>query len=76
MQELTARQRQLLLFIGDYIVANSFPPCRQEMMKAMNIAGYFAIHNHLIALVKKGYIKTIPRTARGIVIIKEAPCSL
>jgi len=66
MKELTKRQTEILLFIEKYIKENGFSPSVRE------IAGYFKIsakgaYDHILALVKKGFITMQsgkPRTIR------------
>jgi len=56
MRELTARQRQLLEFIEDYIGTYGFPPSIREMADQMGIRSTNGVNDHLKALQKKGYI--------------------
>jgi len=54
--ELTARQRELLLFIEDHVRTYGFPPSIREMADAMGIRSTNGVNDHLKAIERKGYI--------------------
>jgi repressor LexA len=69
MKELTDRQREVLTFIMKYINSHTYPPTIRE------IADYFDVsikgaHDHVVALKKKGYVKSDKRS-RTMEIIKR-----
>ena len=62
--ELTDKQRRILDYIEESIIANGFPPTVREICKAMNISSTSTVHSHLAAIEQKGYIKrnmSLPR---------------
>jgi repressor LexA len=65
MSELTEKQRQVLVFLKEYISKYGYPPTVRE------IGGHFGIlwsaaRNHLRAIDRKGFIKINPSKSRGI----------
>ncbi|MDR2258176.1 MAG: transcriptional repressor LexA [Treponema sp.] len=70
MKELTARQKEVLSFIAEYIGAHSYPPTIRE------VAEYFSIsvkgaHDHVIALKKKGVLKQTDKRSRTMGLVKK-----
>lgn len=57
MDILTKRQDEVLNFIKEYIVANSYPPTVREIGEALGLSSPATIHSHLSNLEEKGYIK-------------------
>ena len=66
MNELTARQAQILVWIREYLEAKGFPPTRVEMAKALGFRSPNAAEDHLKALARKGAIELLPGSSRGI----------
>lgn len=65
---LTTKQARILAFIKKYQKKHGYPPTRAE------IAGHYgvywnAITGHLGFIEKKGYIRVLPNTARGLVVL-------
>jgi repressor LexA len=67
--ELSERQRKLLLFIEDYIEQHGRPPTNREIGNGMGIPSTGHVDYHLKALEAKGYIKRESRTSRGIKVL-------
>ncbi len=70
MKGLTKRQQEVVEFIEDYIETNGFSP------SVRNIADNFgfspkAAYDHMIALKKKGVIKTADNLPRGLALVKK-----
>jgi repressor LexA len=70
MKEITARQKEVLSFIAEYIGVHSYPPTIRE------VAEYFSIsvkgaHDHVTALKKKGHIKQTGKRSRTIELIGD-----
>jgi len=64
MKELTARQKEVLSFISDYLKKYSYSPTVREIADHYSISVKGA-HDHITALRRKGYIKQtdkLPRT--------------
>jgi repressor LexA len=66
MNELTARQAEILVWIREYLEAKGFPPTRVEMAKALGFRSPNAAEDHLKALARKGAIELLPGSSRGI----------
>lgn len=55
--ELTERQRQVLLFITTFSDSNGYPPSQREIAAHLKVSGTLPVMKHLDALERKGYIK-------------------
>jgi len=66
MNELTARQAEVLQLIADFLQATGFPPTRAEIAKQLGFRSANAAEDHLRALERKGYIEMMPGASRGI----------
>jgi repressor LexA len=71
MQEITARQSQILQLIRETVEALGYPPTRAEIARAFGFASANAAEEHLRALARKGLIELEAGAARGIR-LKEA----
>jgi repressor LexA len=63
MKELTARQKEVLSFIAEYIRNHSYPPTIREMAEYFEISVKGA-HDHVTALRKKGCLKQADNRCR------------
>lgn len=66
MTKLTKRQAEILHLIETHIATTGAPPTRAEIAAAMKFRSPNAAEDHLRALARKGYIKLVPGTSRGI----------
>jgi repressor LexA len=66
MNELTARQAEVLQLIADFLQATGFPPTRAEIAKQLGFRSANAAEDHLRALERKGYIEMLPGASRGL----------
>ena len=73
MDELTARQKQLLRFIQERIRADGFPPTQAEIASNFGFRSATAARNHLLALARKGAIEHIDSASRGIRVKQPDP---
>ena len=71
IDNLTARQAEILEFIRDTIVESGMPPTRAEIMTLFGFRSPNAAEAHLRALEKKGVIEIMGGTARGIVLRED-----
>lgn len=69
MLPLTPRQRQILDWIRQETEASGRPPTRAEIAAALGFRSVNAAEEHLRALARKGAIRLIPGSARGIQLI-------
>ncbi len=72
MQELTARQAEILQLIRDHIDETGFPPTRAEIADILGFRSVNAAEDHLKALERKGAIEIIPGTSRGLRLTGES----
>jgi repressor LexA len=63
MKELTARQKEVLSFIADYLRKHSYPPTIREIADHFEISVKGA-HDHITALRKKGHLKQADKKPR------------
>jgi len=68
---LTERQREILEFIKDYQAKHGFPPSQREMGEHFGIT-VRAVFDHLKALEKKGAIRRLAGSSRGIQLAEHA----
>ncbi len=73
MEPLTNRQRQILEWIRRETGINGRPPTRAEMATALGFRSVNAAEEHLRALARKGAIRLIPGSARGIQLMDGPP---
>lgn len=72
MDDLTARQAQILQWIREYTEASGFPPTRAEIADALGFRSINAAEDHVRALARKGALEILPGASRGIR-LKENP---
>lgn len=66
MEQLTARQAQVLDLIRRHIDDTGYPPTRADIAKELGFRSANAAEEHLRALARKGAIEMVPGTSRGI----------
>lgn len=66
MENLTARQAQVLDLLKQYIEETGYPPTRADIARELGFKSPNAAEEHLKALARKGAIEMIPGTSRGI----------
>ena len=64
--QLTARQRQVLDLLREFIEDSGMPPTRAEIATALGFRSANAAEEHLRALARKGVIELVPGASRGI----------
>lgn len=67
--KLTARQKQILKFISEFIEKHKFPPTRSELARHFGFRSPNAAEAHLRALEKKAFINIEPGVSRGIALL-------
>lgn len=68
---MTERQREILEFIKEFQAKRGFPPSQREMAEHFDIT-VRAVFDHLVALEKKGMIKRLAGSSRGIQLAEYA----
>lgn len=71
MNELTARQAEILKLIRTAIEKTGMPPTRAEICERLGFSSPNAAEQHLRALANKGVIELIPGASRGIRLIAQ-----
>ena len=66
VDSLTARQQQVLAFIGSALETQGRPPTRSEIAEGLGFRSANAAEEHLRALARKGVIELVPGASRGI----------
>lgn len=68
---MTEKQKQVLLFISEYIRNNGFTPSYQEMCDELGIKSKSHIHNIVKNLEQQGYIQSTKGKKRSISIVSQ-----
>ncbi len=67
---LTAKQRDLLLFIHERLTETGVPPSFDEMKDALDLKSKSGIHRLIMALEERGFIRRMPHRARALEVVK------
>jgi repressor LexA len=70
MKKLTNRQADILQMIITYINRQGYPPTMREIGGHFGIGSLNGVNDHLLCLVRKGYIRRANRGARGIAVLR------
>jgi repressor LexA len=67
---LTAKQRELLLFIDKRLRENGISPSFDEMREALELKSKSGVHRLISALEERGFIRRLPNRARALEVVK------
>ena len=67
---LTAKQKELLVFINNRVQETGVPPSFDEMKEALDLRSKSGIHRLITALEERGFIRRLPHRARALEILK------
>ena len=67
---LTAKQRELLLFINQRLSATGVSPSFDEMKDALRLKSKSGIHRLVTGLAERGFIRRLPHRARALEVVK------
>jgi repressor LexA len=67
---LTAKQRELLLFIDDRLHESGISPSFDEMREALELKSKSGVHRLISALEERGFIRRLPNRARALEVLK------
>ena len=67
---LTAKQRELLLFIDGRLKEDGVSPSFDEMREALDLKSKSGVHRLISALEERGFIRRLPNRARALEIVK------
>ena len=73
MNDLSAKQQQILEYMKAEVREKGYPPSVREICEAVGLKSTSTVHGHLARLEKKGYIRRDPTKPRAIEILDEAP---
>ena len=68
---LTKKQKELFVYLRNYISSNDISPSFEEMKNAVNLKSKSGIHRLITSLEQRGYIKRLKHKARAMEITKE-----
>ena len=67
---LTAKQRELLLFIDSRLKDSGISPSFDEMREALDLKSKSGVHRLISALEERGFIRRLPNRARALEVLK------
>ncbi|HEX8842235.1 MAG TPA: transcriptional repressor LexA [Sphingomicrobium sp.] len=67
---LTAKQRELLLFIDSRLKESGISPSFDEMREALDLKSKSGVHRLISALEERGFIRRLPNRARALEVMK------
>jgi repressor LexA len=67
---LTAKQRELLLFIDGRLKEGGISPSFDEMREALELKSKSGVHRLISALQERGFIRRLPNRARALEVVK------
>ena len=67
---LTAKQRELLLFIDRRLKETGISPSFDEMRDALDLKSKSGVHRLISALEERGFIRRLPNRARALEVVK------
>ncbi len=67
---LTAKQRELLLFIDGRLKQGGISPSFDEMREALELKSKSGVHRLISALEERGFIRRLPNRARALEVVK------
>ena len=68
---LTKKQKELFVYLNNYISSNDISPSFEEMKNAVNLKSKSGIHRLITSLEQRGYIKRLKHKARAMEIVKN-----
>ena len=67
---LTAKQRELLMFIQQRLGESGISPSFDEMREALDLKSKSGVHRLISALEERGFIRRLPNRARALEVVK------
>ncbi|WP_155263016.1 transcriptional repressor LexA [Sphingomonas segetis] len=67
---LTAKQRELLMFIDERLKQDGVSPSFDEMREALELKSKSGVHRLISALEERGFIRRLPNRARALEVLK------
>lgn len=72
MMKVSGKQKEMLAFIEDFVIANGYPPTYEEIRAGLEISSKSLVNHHLEALESADLLTRVPNTPRGIRLSNEA----
>src|SRR3569833_888658 len=72
---LTAKQRELLLFIDARLKKDGVSPSFDEMREALDLKSKSGVHRLISALEERGFIRRLPNQAHALEVLKNPETS-
>ncbi|CAG1064957.1 repressor LexA [uncultured bacterium] len=73
MKPLTTRQKEILVFLREFISESGYPPSLRDICARFGISGPKNAAKHLDALEKKGFIRRRAASSRAIELLGPSP---
>lgn len=70
-EELTARQRMIFDFLVEFSQREGYPPTMREIGEFFGIRSTNAVHEHLRALERKGWVERAGGASRGVRVMRQ-----
>ena len=64
MKGISAKQQQILDFVGSYTDENGYPPTVREIAAAVGLRSPSTVHSHIKKLIEQGYLDKAGRKTR------------
>src|SRR6516225_9010143 len=71
VESLPPRQREVLTLIVQLTEEHGYPPTLAELAKAMGLRNRMTVHQHVVALKKKGMVRWEPGLNRSLRVIDD-----
>lgn len=68
---LTAKQRELIVFIQKRLEETGISPSFEEMKEALDLKSKSGVHRLISALEERGFLRRLPNRARALEVIRE-----
>lgn len=71
IDELPARQKDVIRLIAELTAENGYPPTLAELAKALGLRNRMTVHQHVVALKKKGLVQWEPGLNRSLRLLND-----
>lgn len=69
----TKKQRELLIFIDQFIKEKGYSPSYREIMRGLNYSSVATVSLHINSLIKRGHLKKRDHSARSLDVLSSKP---
>ncbi len=73
MRALTPRQLEIVDFVRNYSAKHGYPPSTQEIAVMLDVVSTGGVHQHLLAIRRKGAITWEPQKVRSLRVVDAVP---